>query len=58
MLFWQIVEILNHVVNFNVAKVHEDAPLRFIELVQVLRVVQIETIKEVWGRFKTKPDYR
>uniref|UniRef100_H3BVT1 Vitellogenin 2 n=1 Tax=Tetraodon nigroviridis TaxID=99883 RepID=H3BVT1_TETNG len=54
----QIVEILNHLVNFNVAKVHEDAPLKFIELIQVLRVVQFKTIEELWERFKAKPDYR
>lgn len=58
MLFWQIVEILDHVVKFNVAKVHEDAPLKFIELIQVLRVVQFETIEEIWRKSKNKPDYR
>ncbi|KAM7011967.1 LOW QUALITY PROTEIN: vitellogenin 2 [Tautogolabrus adspersus] len=54
----QIVEILNHLVTFNVAKVHEDAPLKFIELIQLLRVATYETIEAVWTQFKARPDYR
>uniref|UniRef100_A0A8D3C373 Phosvitin n=1 Tax=Scophthalmus maximus TaxID=52904 RepID=A0A8D3C373_SCOMX len=54
----QIVEILNHLVTFNVAKVHEDAPLKFIELIQLLRVARFETIEALWIQFKAKPDYR
>ncbi|CAK6958104.1 vitellogenin-2-like [Scomber scombrus] len=54
----QIVEILNHLVTFNVAKVHEDAPLKFIELVQLLRVAKLESIEALWTQFKVRPDYR
>uniref|UniRef100_A0A8D0ADU3 Vitellogenin-2-like n=1 Tax=Sander lucioperca TaxID=283035 RepID=A0A8D0ADU3_SANLU len=54
----QIVEILNHLVTFNVATVHEDAPLKFIELIQLLRVARFESIEALWTRFKAKADYR
>lgn len=53
-----MVEILNHLVNFNVDRVHEDAPLKFIEFIQVLRVAHRDAIEALWTRFKTKPDYR
>ncbi|KAG7217480.1 hypothetical protein INR49_021405 [Caranx melampygus] len=54
----QIVEVLNHLVTFNVAKVHEDAPLKFIELIQLLRVARFETIEALWAQFKVRPDHR
>uniref|UniRef100_A0A8D0ASY0 Vitellogenin-2-like n=1 Tax=Sander lucioperca TaxID=283035 RepID=A0A8D0ASY0_SANLU len=54
----QIVEILNHLVTSNVAMVHEDAPLKFIELIQLLRVARFESIEALWTRFKAKADYR
>ncbi|XP_041647048.1 vitellogenin-2-like isoform X8 [Cheilinus undulatus] len=54
----QIVEILNHIVTNNVAKVHEDAPLKFIELIQLMRVARYEIIEALWTQFKARPDYR
>nr|ADZ57173.1 vitellogenin Ab [Morone saxatilis] len=54
----QIVEVLNHLVTFNAAKVHEDAPLKFVELIQLLRVARYESIEALWTQFKARPDYR
>ncbi|KAM8874646.1 vitellogenin-2-like [Spinachia spinachia] len=54
----QIIETLNHLVTFNVAKVHEDAPLKFIELIQLLRVARLESIEAIWNQFKDKADHR
>ncbi|XP_060889626.1 vitellogenin 2 [Labrus mixtus] len=54
----QIVETLNHLVANNVAKVHEDAPLKFIELIQLLRVATCENIEALWTQFKERPDHR
>ncbi|XP_054645281.1 vitellogenin-2-like [Dunckerocampus dactyliophorus] len=54
----QIVEILNHLVSNNVDKVHEDAPLKFIELIQLLRVARYESIEALWSQFKSRPDHR
>ncbi|XP_067452945.1 vitellogenin-2-like isoform X2 [Thunnus thynnus] len=54
----QIIEILNHLVAFNVAKVHEDAPLKFIELVQLMREARFEIIEALWSQYKVRSDYR
>nr|AAK15157.1 vitellogenin B [Melanogrammus aeglefinus] len=54
----QIVEVLNHLVTYNVAKVHEDAPLKFVELIQLLRVVSYERVDALWSQYKVKPAYR
>lgn len=52
------MEILNHLVEYNVAKVHVDAPLKFIQLVQLMRVASYESIKAIWNQFKAKPAFR
>lgn len=57
-LSWQIVEVLNHLVTYNVEKVHEDAPLKFVELIQLLRVASFERIEALWTQYKVKPAYR
>ncbi|XP_067272219.1 vitellogenin-like isoform X1 [Pseudorasbora parva] len=54
----QIIEVLQHLVENNVAMVHEDAPLKFIQLVQLLRVATIENIEAIWTQFKDKPVHR
>ncbi|CAM4655355.1 unnamed protein product [Leuciscus chuanchicus] len=54
----QIVEVLKHLVENNVAMVHDDAPLRFVELVQLLRAANLENIEAIWAQFKDKPVYR
>ncbi|XP_033936659.1 vitellogenin-2-like [Pseudochaenichthys georgianus] len=54
----QIVEVLHHLVTFNVAKVHEDAPLKFMELIQLLRVARNESIEVLWTQYKNRADYR
>ena len=40
------------------AKVHDDAPLKFIELIQLLRVARFESIEALWTQFKARPDHR
>ncbi|XP_063057813.1 vitellogenin-like [Engraulis encrasicolus] len=54
----QAVEILHHLVANNVVKVHEDAPLKFIQLIQVLRVATFENIEAIWTQYHAKPEYR
>ncbi|XP_030640314.1 vitellogenin-like [Chanos chanos] len=54
----QIVEILQHLVAHNVDQVHDDAPLKFIQLIQLFRVSTIENAKAIWDQFKNKPAYR
>nr|BAD93695.1 vitellogenin [Verasper moseri] len=54
----QIVDILNHLVTHNVERVHEDAPLKFLELIQVLRAAQFEDLEMLWSQFRNRPAYR
>ncbi|XP_048022072.1 vitellogenin-like [Megalobrama amblycephala] len=54
----QIIEVLQHLVANNVALVHDDAPLKFVQLVQLLRAATLENIEAIWAQFKDKPVYR
>nr|WPD49410.1 vitellogenin [Sinibrama taeniatus] len=54
----QIIEVLQHLVTNNVAMVHDDAPLKFVQLVQLLRAATLENIESIWAQFKDKPVYR
>ncbi|XP_058617380.1 vitellogenin-like [Onychostoma macrolepis] len=54
----QIVEVLKHLVVNNVDMVHDDAPLKFVQLVQLLRAATLENIESIWAQFKNKPVYR
>ncbi|ROL40727.1 Vitellogenin [Anabarilius grahami] len=54
----QIIEVLKDLVANNVAMVHDDAPLKFVQLVQLLRVATLENIEAIWAQFKDKPVYR
>uniref|UniRef100_A0A672PPV0 Vitellogenin-like n=1 Tax=Sinocyclocheilus grahami TaxID=75366 RepID=A0A672PPV0_SINGR len=54
----QIVEVLKHLVVNNVAMVHDDAPLKFVQLVQLLRAATLENIEDIWTQFKNEPVYR
>jgi hypothetical protein len=52
------VELLNHLVIHNMQTVHEEAPMKFLELIQVLRKSNIVDIDQIWSQFKSKPVYR
>ncbi|KAM9385805.1 vitellogenin-2-like [Pholidichthys leucotaenia] len=55
----QIIDSLKQLVAANAARVQEDAPLKFIELVQLLRVARLESIKSIWAHFiRDRPEYR
>lgn len=54
----QIVETLNKLVTLNMGKAHEDSPLKFIELIQLLRVARYESIEALWDQYKARSDYR
>jgi len=38
--------------------VHDDAPLKFVELIQLLRAATLENTEAIWAQFKDKPVYR
>ncbi|XP_061594359.1 vitellogenin-1-like [Cololabis saira] len=54
----QVVEILNHLVSHNVEKVHEEAPMKFLELIQLLRTARYEDLEMFWGQFKKISTHR
>uniref|UniRef100_A0A3Q1GRI3 Vitellogenin-2-like n=1 Tax=Acanthochromis polyacanthus TaxID=80966 RepID=A0A3Q1GRI3_9TELE len=54
----QMKEILGHLVAMNAPKVSEDAPLKFIEFIQLLRVAKPENIEQLWEQLQRKPEYR
>ncbi|KAG7327858.1 hypothetical protein KOW79_009464 [Hemibagrus wyckioides] len=54
----QIVEVLQHLVTNNMVMAHEDAPLKFVQLVQLMRVATLENIEAIWAQYKTKPLHR
>lgn len=52
------MELLNHLVAHNVETVHEDAPLKFLELIQVLRAARFEDLQMLWRQYRNRPTYR
>lgn len=54
-IFDQIMEVLNHLVENNMKMVHEDAPLMFVQLVQLMRFATYENIEAIWSQCKSKP---
>ncbi|XP_034035813.1 vitellogenin-2-like [Thalassophryne amazonica] len=54
----QAVETLNQLATINAEKVNEQAPLKFIELIQILRVARFESIETLWNQLKSKPDHK
>ncbi|XP_070687992.1 vitellogenin-like isoform X2 [Pempheris klunzingeri] len=54
----QIVEVLNHLVTNNVERVHEDAPLKFLEFIQLLREARFEDLEMLWSQYRTRPAFR
>lgn len=57
-LVLQVIEVLNHLITHNVERVHEDAPLKFLELIQLLRAAQFEDLEMLWRQYRNKPAYR
>ncbi|TSM94611.1 Vitellogenin [Bagarius yarrelli] len=46
----QIVEVLQHLVANNMVMAHEDAPLKFVQLVQLMRAATLENIEAIWDQ--------
>ncbi|XP_073699963.1 vitellogenin [Garra rufa] len=54
----QIVDALNHLATKKLEEVHEDIPLKFIQLVQLMRFADVDAIEGIWSQFKTRPNFR
>lgn len=42
----------------NVERVHEDAPLKLLELIQLFRAARVEDLELLWRQYRNKPAYR
>uniref|UniRef100_A0A8C3AJM4 Phosvitin n=1 Tax=Cyclopterus lumpus TaxID=8103 RepID=A0A8C3AJM4_CYCLU len=54
----QVVELLEHMVTHNVDVVHKHAPLKFIELLQLLRVAKCDILETLWTQYKNRVHFR
>ncbi|NXX47124.1 VIT2 protein, partial [Tricholaema leucomelas] len=54
----RIAETLQHIVPNNQQDFHEDVPYRFLELVQLCRIANADTLESLWKQFSDKPRYR
>ncbi|XP_068616270.1 vitellogenin-1-like [Brachionichthys hirsutus] len=54
----QVRETLDYLVLQNAERVHEDAPQRYLELIQLLRVARDEDVEIMWNSYKSQLDYR
>ncbi|NXG57947.1 VITA2 protein, partial [Hemiprocne comata] len=54
----RIVETLQHIVMNNQQDFHDDAPYRFLELVQLCRLASADALESIWRQFSDKPRYR
>lgn len=55
---YQIVEVLTHIIQNNVESVHDDAPVKFWELIQLLRSARIEDLEMIWSQYRSNWAYR
>uniref|UniRef100_A0A8B9Q6K7 Phosvitin n=1 Tax=Apteryx owenii TaxID=8824 RepID=A0A8B9Q6K7_APTOW len=54
----RIAETLQHIVLNNQQDFHDDVPYKFLELVQLCRIVSTDTLESFWKQFSDKPRYR
>nr|XP_009671543.1 PREDICTED: vitellogenin-2-like [Struthio camelus australis] len=54
----RIAETLQHIVLNNQQDFHDDVPYKFLELVQLCRIVSTNTLESIWKQFSDKHRYR
>ncbi|KAL1006283.1 hypothetical protein UPYG_G00070230 [Umbra pygmaea] len=56
----QAVDILKHLATSNSPQDHEDheAPLKFLQFIDLMRRASFEVLEAIWTQFKAKPAYR
>nr|XP_021325376.1 vitellogenin [Danio rerio]XP_021330153.1 vitellogenin [Danio rerio] len=53
----QIVDALNNLATKK-KEVHEDVPLKYIHLIQLMRFASVDAVEGIWSQFKTRPNFR
>uniref|UniRef100_A0A3B3IE78 Vitellogenin domain-containing protein n=1 Tax=Oryzias latipes TaxID=8090 RepID=A0A3B3IE78_ORYLA len=51
-------ELLNHLVTHNAEKVTDHAPLKYLELVEFLRLARYEDLEAFWSKYRDTPSHR
>ncbi|KAM9004450.1 vitellogenin-2-like [Sarcophilus harrisii] len=54
----QVTEVLQHLLQNNQRPFHEDAPTKFLELIQLIRVMDVRSLVSVWKQWEDKTQYR
>ncbi|XP_043855675.1 vitellogenin-2-like isoform X2 [Dromiciops gliroides] len=54
----QATEVLQHLIQNNQGTFHEDAPAKFLELIQLIRVMDIGSLASIWKQWEDKAQYR
>ncbi|XP_034035049.1 vitellogenin-1-like [Thalassophryne amazonica] len=54
----QIEKTVDHLMSTNMEKAHEDAPQKFLELIQLLRSAGSENLETIWRQKKNKANFR
>uniref|UniRef100_A0A8C7XLB9 Vitellogenin domain-containing protein n=1 Tax=Oryzias sinensis TaxID=183150 RepID=A0A8C7XLB9_9TELE len=54
----QTEELLNHLVTHNAEKVNDHAPLKYLELIQLLRLARYEDLEVLWSKYRNMPSHR
>uniref|UniRef100_A0A3P9LGA1 Uncharacterized protein n=1 Tax=Oryzias latipes TaxID=8090 RepID=A0A3P9LGA1_ORYLA len=54
----QIQELLDHLTTHNAEKVTDHAPLKYLELVQFLRLARYEDLEVLWSKYRDTPSHR
>ncbi|XP_053806366.1 vitellogenin-2-like [Vidua chalybeata] len=54
----RIMETLQHIILNNQQDFHDDLPYRFLELVQLCRTANADTLESIWRQCSDKPRYR
>uniref|UniRef100_A0A3B3IHP7 Vitellogenin domain-containing protein n=1 Tax=Oryzias latipes TaxID=8090 RepID=A0A3B3IHP7_ORYLA len=54
----QTEELLNHLVTHNAEKVTDHAPLKYLELVEFLRLARYEDLEAFWSKYRDTPSHR
>eukprot|EP00079_Xenopus_tropicalis_P020195 XP_012810850.1 PREDICTED: vitellogenin-A2-like [Xenopus tropicalis] len=54
----QAVEVLQHLIQDTQQQIREDAPAKFLQLIQLLRASDFENIQALWKQFAQRTQYR
>ncbi|XP_036610354.1 vitellogenin-2-like isoform X2 [Trichosurus vulpecula] len=54
----QVTEVLQHLIQNNQGRFHEDAPAKFLEFIQLIRAMDVGSLVSIWKQWEDKTQYR